>query len=208
MSPERRRRPLTHRPHHFRDTSLVIIATEGECTETVYFDELFGSKSSRVQVKVLPTKNGRSAPEHLLQRLDEFKAEYHLEDTDQLWYVGDTDRWGDKKLHQVTAECIQKKVHLAISRPCFELWLLLHLVDVDPENHQSKKQIEAALRKALGGSYNKSRLDVEPFENTIEAAVSRAKGMDNEPKARWPNITGSHVYRLIEALQRFEIDTP
>jgi len=48
----RRKRPLKRDIKHLRDTRLVVIATEGHCTEKQYF-EIFERRSSRVQVKIL-----------------------------------------------------------------------------------------------------------------------------------------------------------
>ena len=73
----RRPRPLDRRIPHLRDTRLVIIATEGECTEKQYFS-IFERKSTRVQVRVLETTQGMSAPKHVLDRLRRYRREYEL----------------------------------------------------------------------------------------------------------------------------------
>ena len=70
----RRKRPLDRDVPHLRDTRLIIIASEGEKTEKQYFESgLFGNR--RVQVKVLETQDGRSAPNWVLARLNLAAAE-------------------------------------------------------------------------------------------------------------------------------------
>ena len=88
----RKPRPLDRTIPHLRDTRLIVIATEGECTERQYF-ELFREQSTRVQILVLETRDGHSAPKHLFERLLRFKRDHNLIKGDQLWLVLDKDRW-------------------------------------------------------------------------------------------------------------------
>ncbi len=199
----RKKRPLDRRIAHERDASLVIIATEGEKTEKQYFEsKLF--RNRRVQVKVLETKEGKSAPAHVVMRLREFVNEYELNEGDQLWLVFDCDRWPEKQLAEVCrqAKSMRKKnaVRLGISNPCFELWLFLHHADWT-ESSATSKDIESALRKTLG-VYNKTRLNPEDYEGRIEAAIKRAEGMVMKPDSRWPENPGTHVHRLVLAIRQ------
>lgn len=74
----RRKRPLKRTIPHLRDTKLIIIATEGEKTEKQYFeDDVFTNQ--RVHVRVLGTKDGFSAPKHVLQRLRKYKKQYDIQ---------------------------------------------------------------------------------------------------------------------------------
>lgn len=63
----KKHRPLTREEKPFRDARLFIIATEDRYAPQEYF-RLF--KNPRVKVQVLPTEDTRSAPDHVLKRLD------------------------------------------------------------------------------------------------------------------------------------------
>lgn len=194
----RRRRPLDRTVAHLRDTRLIIIAAEGRKTERDYFT-LFGS--TRVQVRVLPTgEDNRSAPEQVLARLDGFAKEYQLGLKDQLWLMVDVDRW--RSLPVVAQAAIAKGYGLAVSNPCFEIWLLCHF-ELPSQALINCELAEARLRTALGGSYNKSSLDAERFRQQIAEAVATAKALDAEaqPSHRWPSGVGTHVYRVVEAIE-------
>jgi hypothetical protein len=123
----RKKRPLDRGVAHLRDTRLVVIATEGRFTEAKYFS-LF--RDTRVQVRVLPTgEDNRSSPEQVLERLREYRDNYELGGDDELWLMVDVDRWGDAKLRRVAKQAKDCRFGLAVSNPCFEVWLLFHHVD-------------------------------------------------------------------------------
>lgn len=193
----RRRRPLDRDQAHVRDTRLVIIAAEGRLTERQYFSMF---RSTRVQVKVLSADDeNRSAPEYVLERLRRFRADYQLGEGDSLWLVLDVDRWGSAKLAAVAREAKSVGFGLAISNPCFEVWLLYHFTADIPASERCQDMV-LALRQATGGGYNKSKLEPERFAPHLGTALERAEASDPSPRGRWPTSTGSHVQRVIRAL--------
>jgi len=195
----RRKRPLDRGRPHLRDTSLIVIATEGACTEKQYF-EMF--RHHRVQVKVLHTDDCKSAPEYVIERLKEYKRDFELGRDDELWLMVDVDSWGATKLADVAMQAVKAKFDLAVSNPCFELWLLLHHVDADSDDLPTQsKTAERLLRKVLG-SYNKANLDTDQFVGRVKFAVEQARKLDVDQNQRWPRSTGTHVYRVIESIWR------
>lgn len=190
------RTKLLDREHDRRDAKLFIVATEGKETEKQYFG-IFNS--TRIKVEILATtEDGKSSPEYVLERLDIFKERYDLNEDDMLWLVSDVDRWGSKKLSSVCSQARQKGYNLAISNPCFELWLTLHFEDLNPLD-RTCDHFQARLRTILG-SYNKSNLDISCYEKTIEMAINRAKNLHPSSQQDWPPTLGTHVYRLVEIL--------
>lgn len=193
----RKPRPLNRTIAHLRDTRLVIIAAEGRKTEKQYF-RLF--RDHRVQVIVIPSDDNRSAPEYILERLNQFARTYQIGQDDELWLMIDTDRWGDRKLAEICREAVKKDYWLAISNPCFEVWLYLHLGDID-ETITTCQGFKRLLRDTLG-AYNSSRLDLSKFENKIALAIERAKQLSPDEDRRWPQSVGTHVYKVVEKIQR------
>jgi hypothetical protein len=195
-------RPLDRSIPHLRDTRLFVIATEGERTETQYF-EIFRTerRNSRVQVRVLPTEEGKSAPQHVLKRLKEYRKKYELEPSDELWLVIDKDNWPDTNLGIVAAQAKAVRFGLAVSRPCFEIWLFLHKADATEEMAaMNSQQIKDALRQVVGG-YDHTNLQAAAFEPFIEAAIERAKAMDaDDTAARWPTKLGTRVHWVVESI--------
>jgi RloB-like protein len=190
------RNKLLDRSYNVRDARLFVIATEGAKTEKSYF-ESFGNPRLKVEVVAAGADN-KSAPEYVMERLDEFAKKYDLSADDSLWLVLDVDRWGDEKLSTVCRQSKQKKYQLAISNPCFETWLCLHFGSLDP-NDITCKDFKKRLRSLLG-SYNSSNFDPTQLMDKIVEAVERAKELHPNIKENWPPTTGSHVYRLMEII--------
>jgi len=194
----RRKRPIDRRskPAPNRDARLFIIATEGRKTEKQYFS-MFGNR--RCQVKVITNEDNKSAPAYILEQLKNFKKEYQLKEDDELWLMVDVDRWGDKNLADVASKAGQRKFQLAVSNPCFEVWLYLHHDGLDhhPINAREMKQ---KLKDILGG-YNSSNLNPTKFAEHIEDAITRAKALDTNKEERWPSRTGTHVYKVVEKVK-------
>src|SRR5258706_4532311 len=98
-----------------RDAKLIIIATEGEKTERSYFLGVASKfRASRVHVEVLTRPGGHSDPKACLDTLNGFKRQYRLNSHDELWLVCDVDRWGQKKVSEVSTTCKQKGYYLAV----------------------------------------------------------------------------------------------
>jgi hypothetical protein len=190
------RTQLLPRTVNVRDAWLCIIATEGTKTEDQYFD-IF--PKNRVRVEVLPTgEDGKSSPQHVLDRLEAYKKKYDLGQKDKLWLMIDVDKWHPQNLAEVCKQAKQRKFGLAVSNPCFELWLWLHHADVE-DSDVNCQAIEKRLRARLG-SYNKSRLDVEAYRATVKEAVRRAKALHTNPEELWPSFPGTHVYKVVASL--------
>lgn len=192
----RRKRPLNRTIPHLRDTKLIIIATEGKKTEKQYFD-LF--RNVKVQILVVTADDNLSAPEYVLEKLDKFRNDFQIDDNDELWLMTDVDRWGSKKLSEISKLCNQKDYQLAISNPCFEIWLYLHFSDIDKVKIKDCSSVKKLLKIHLG-SYNSSNLNIEEFRPYVEIAIERAKNLHENNNERFPASIGSHVYKVIEKI--------
>lgn len=201
MPPKRSIPPRVRRtPDHVRDSSLIVIATEGEKTEKQYFEGLKSLfKSKKVNILILPNIDHRSSPEQVMELIDNFLDDFKLEDNDQCWLVIDVDRWENETLSYVASSCSQKNISLAVSTPCFEFWLLLHVADINDYSNQQKNLMllnrkdgtnRTWLRRELVnllGSYNSSNLLFDHFSPGINQAISQAEGLDIHPEHRWQN---------------------
>lgn len=194
------RMSLLPRPDYVNDAKLFIIAVEGQKTEKQYFS-LFESK--RIRVEVLPAgPEGHSAPQHVLERLVKFEAQFDLGEEDERWLIWDVDRNRVEALENYTQIARESGYRLGISNPCFELWLRLHFAEVDPSDTDCQR-LKARLKQELG-SYNWSNLDLSLYTaENVTRAIARAKTLEGERDTRWPSFPGTHVYKVVEKLLRF-----
>jgi hypothetical protein len=190
-----------------RDATLYIIAAEGIVTEANYFNGLKARwHSPRIHVEVLTRLNvGDSSPEKVLDALRTFTRSYKLRDGDQLWLVIDRDRWKAGTIASVARECERENYHLAVSNPCFEIWLLLHFEDVQSQPAERRQDLlrnEQSLLKKLIAKHRRPNTEfIDHFIQLTKTAIARSRSLDTAPGARWPSQLGTRVYRLVEQLQ-------
>ncbi|MFD9699543.1 RloB family protein [Lentzea sp. NPDC059081] len=168
-------RPRELRPGH------VLIATGGRCTEPAYFNGLARARGARVKVR-----QKTDSPENLVRYA---KSIYTKDEYDSVWCVVDVD---DFDIMAARVEAARQGVELAVSEPCFEVWLLLHFID-----HRAHVDNGKAACKLLAKhvpAYDK-KLDYAAFEGGVDMAVKRAK----ELPAGNPS---TDVWRLVEVLLR------
>ena len=209
---------MRERREAFRDARLIVIASEGKDTELIYFKALAKEYTNRrVHVHILErseAEQNNSSPDHVLKQLNDYKSQYELEADDELWLVVDKDRWTEAMLSRVATECSQEvAMHMALSNPCFELWLLLHIEDsalLTPEeqkqwieNRRKSKNgdpyLKVRLRQKMG-SYHESSYDALALIAHVEDAIERARALDKNPNDRWPQTLGTRVYLLAESV--------
>ena len=92
---------------------------------------------------------------------------------DEVWCVVDVD---DYDLDSAAALAAKSGVRLAVSNPCFELWLLLHHQDCTTPICDAKAALRQLVNRVPG--YQKNGLRFTDFEEGVEDAIRRAEGLD------------------------------
>jgi len=199
---------------------LFILSFEGTESEKKYFadlrkSEIFNDNGLIEIISLKRPKNKGSDPINVKKLLQKAKREYRFKDTDEFWLVIDRDDWESIHKHNFDSLVLDcKNEHnffLAISNPCFEIWLILHLTDITEFSHEekqkllenkketsSKNYIDIVLGNLQGRGYNK-RPNPNIFLPKTRLAIERAKELDNK-KEDYPSGLGSHVYKLVEKL--------
>jgi hypothetical protein len=93
-------------------------------------------------------------------------------------------------------------VNVALSKPCFELWLLLHHeLETAVRTLGNAREVEEALRTRLG-EYNKTNLKEEHYpRSSVAAAIERAERLDLSVEGgNIPNSNTTRVYQLWKAI--------
>jgi RloB-like protein len=116
-------------------------------------------------------------------------------DFDQVWCVFDVDHFTD--IQEAVGAAKQDDIHIALSNPCFELWLILHFCD-HFSSAGTYKELLPTLRKQLQ-AYDKAKLRFRDYQDTWPEAVKRAQKLSpvGEEHRRNP-ATG--VWRLVNEI--------
>ena len=190
---------------------VVLLATEGEKTEAIYFEMLRHRCREVVTVLVSAGRPGESNPTRVLKRLREELAKRRRNrdwiEGDSAWLVVDTDRWTVSERSDVLKEQAQGDFRLAASNPCFELWLLLHFRDAWPSVAGEN------LSGLLGGTdclgtYAKASYPVEALWPRIREAIKRAGRSDAAPKSEWPSPGSTRVHHALQVILEPAARTP
>lgn len=192
-----------------RESYIIRIATEGQNTEFRYFTQCISipkNLQNRIKIEVLPTTDGRSAPEHVLERILESVQKINCQGNhdlaDQYWIVVDVDQ--HKNLND-TLEKIEEKGELkdwniqpAVSSPCFEVWLAMYKPDIAPETLNNNASIIKAV-KEVDDHYTKQGFNSKRFQNHA-LAIQQAEKIDFNKSGAIPAAPGTRVYRLVKEI--------
>ncbi|WP_082393018.1 RloB family protein [Nocardia arizonensis] len=197
----RRGRPLTRRTATRDELRTIVLFCEGVNTEPDYFKAVkkLPTVRSRTSVRIeLDPEHG--APVHLVRCAVERLRD---EEVDECWCVFDVE-WPQNhpNLEEAVKLAEEHGVGLAISNPCFELWLILH-----HRPHTAFLDNRGAQRdcRALGGIDGK-RIDAEAVYMPLrQHAVRRAEQLTRrhvDNRVAFPaDNPSSSVFRLMRALE-------
>jgi hypothetical protein len=197
-----KRRVGTRRP---RKTLLVFC--EGERTEPEYLDALKRQPAVRDAAAVdlrVQTGHGGSVPRTLvsLAAAARSKALDEEAEIDEFWCVFDVE-W--PRNHPGLSEAIERarlnSIRLAVSNPCFEVWLILHF-----ENQGAWLDNDAArrARRRLDGSSDKG-LDAAKYMPLAGDAARRAAELDERHQRNGTTFPddnpSSGMHRLLASVE-------
>lgn len=168
----RRRRP------RLSPRSRILIVCEGKVTEPTYFKELGRQERARLIEVVVNDEGG--VPKTLVERAALLKKSAQREARrqkddflryDEVWCVFDID--AHPNVPDAVCQAKANGIFLAISNPCFELWILLHFQD--QRAHVDRHQVQASCRHHIPG-YGKIA-PVHLLSAKYAEAVARASAL-------------------------------
>ncbi len=183
-----------------KDARLFVIVAEGE-REDAYF-AWFHEKNLRISVEVVNREKDKSAPSHFLERLRKHIQEtgWREKDGDLVWFVLDVDRWKQKEIEDLIIHCQQEtNWNIAISNPCFEVWILYHILTDIEDNGEKPKALKSMVHIESCKVFNHG-YDINVFCSMIETAAKNAQNTDEKPQQDFPDRMKTKVYQLAEQM--------
>ncbi|WP_420790474.1 RloB family protein [Vibrio parahaemolyticus] len=217
----------------------VIIAPEGVSTEVDYFNGIVAyfneykdniSKRFEQLIELCVIRRGQietneadmqfaignSSPDAVVEYASSYISANHPEydnEIDKVFVVIDKDKWEDRKLASALSLCKQKKFDLIISNPAFELWLLLHYVDVsslsiseqekiknnEKENPRAQEAYLKVLLKSYVTGFSYTNIKPSDFLTRTNIALSNAQKLTT-PEEGWEGGPFTQLPRVIEHL--------
>ena len=186
-----------------------LVFCEGEKTEPAYLKALKRepavSDVASVDIRVDEETSG-PLPLTLVDAAAKARARSSGEDgeIDEVWCIFDVE-WPQNhpNLDRALARARESGVRVAVSNPCFELWLALHFDD-----HTAGLDTATRLRRTLDGSTDKG-LDGATYMSRRAAAARRARSLDARHEGngtKFPRDNPSFgMHRFLEAIEGVEV---
>lgn len=170
-----KRNKLYTRREPNKEGKLYFIFCEGEKRETTYF-YFFNRIASQIIIQIVPIEDGKNSPMGLynnaclaLIKSDENPSpSYALTDEDEVWFIIDTDKWGDEITNLRLSVSKHKNWFVGQSNPSFEVWLYYHFQKEKPKH--TVENWRTFLNDLVKGGFNNNKHPVY-----IETAIANAE---------------------------------
>lgn len=204
------------RQEPLRDSRKIYIYCEGNKREFDYF-RFFCGLSSNVNIIPIPSKDGKTDPEKLMEAAQEefginsdVSPKYTLDVSqhDNVWFVIDTDLWGSK-ITDLRNFCKSQNAgldnetwYVSQSNPSFEIWLYYHKFSEKPVKNDVDKysSIKEFVDAQIPGGF-----DSRKHPAMIEAAIQNAKATYEEEN-QVLKLYSTEVFKLGQVILPFVKD--
>lgn len=193
---------------------LLIIYSEGEKREKDYI-YFFKKRSSQIKLEVetVPKKgvdgsDGNNSPtglfslatSQLLSSEGDSENKYELDELDEVWFLIDTDKWGDK-IDELYASANSNDWNVVQSNPCFEVWLYYHKFNELPsfENFEDSVIWKDELNTLIPGGFDSRKHPIE-IKSAIDNSIKNYQEIKNQPipGCTSVHILGQNLYDIIK----------
>ena len=204
------------RQEPLRDSLKIYIYCEENKREFDYF-RFFCGLSSNVNIIPIPSKDGKTDPEKLMEAArEEFginsdvspKFTLDVSQQDNVWFVIDTDSWGSK-ITDLRNFCKNQNAgldneawYVSQSNPSFEIWLYYHKFSEKPVKNDVDKysSIKEFVDAQIPGGF-----DSRKHPAMIEAAIQNAKATYEEEN-QVLKLYSTEVFKLGQVILPFVKD--
>jgi len=190
------------------EAKKFVVVCEGSKREDHYF-RYFEMMDSRIEVEIISPEDGdNNSPTGLIEKVRRLtsigpegeKPKYELTEDDEIWFVIDTDTWGEKigELRTEVAAETSLNMFVAQSNPCFEVWLCYHF----SEGVQDFIGMKVAdnWKTHLPTVVKPGGFDSKKHPILIRQALDSAKENYQENEAGEPALGTTQVFQLAEKI--------
>lgn len=207
-SRSKRNKPLRRKVGGRSLKRTLLVFCEGERTEVDYLRALKQESAVRdvasVDIRIQEDTHG-FAPLSLVRTAVEARSRATDErgEVDEVWCIFDVEQpKNHPNLREAIALAGNKNVRVAVSNPCFELWLVLHF---DEYARPLKTTEVIRLRRKYDKRKDKG-LDGARYMPLRDDAARRARDLENRHRGNgteFPNNNpSSSMFRFLEAVER------
>lgn len=184
---------------------VVVVVCDDNATAPAYFAPLQREIKASVILNVVPAPYHGASPNDVVKEAIEQRSKLKNgeEKGDAVWAIFDTEHEPHDRLRAKAAKekAKQKKIKVAVSDPCYEVWTLLHLEDTGRHfaNCQAViNQIKTAWKKKFDQPFGpqKAQADYRKIVSLRHKASKRAK-----KHCQSSAQSTTEVYKLIDHIE-------
>ncbi|MDG6097252.1 RloB domain-containing protein [Alteromonas sp. ZYF713] len=177
------------------DPVTVYIICEGAVDEYLYFKNFQKNINKRFRplIKVVPIErtSTKSSPLHVLEEAKEYIKEHNIklrDHSNSFFILLDKDqnfKSGTKIANTVNymKQCTQMGIQTAFVAPAFEIWLLLHYIDLSAQDDAYLKKIIANKAVSRNNSFTKNEVSSKGINScSMEILKLIHSAIENEEK--------------------------
>ena len=195
--PQRTRRKVGQRERR----TVIRVLTEGEVTEPEYL-RLICSDSVKLDVR----NSKKTTPIQLVEQAKRDQSQDRRvravnRSFDEVWCIFDRD--DHHKFGEATQAAAKADIPIAVSNPCFELWLILHVTEHTAHISTSMAQTRAEQLNLVDGK-NLATANLDTLRSSCLEAKHRALELDkmHERNGSPPRSNpSSGVWRIVDRLR-------
>ena len=190
----------------------VLIVTEGEKTEPLYLSavcDYFGLNQANIEIDPKSDSSPTSVVKYAKALINKNKTDPY----NHVYCVIDRDRHEDfqKALDQVSGfKNKDTELHVIVSTPCFEYWILLHFIYTTKAfgtsgNSPCQELIEDELKQYIP-NYEKGNTSIltSLVEGQLDTAIANAKRSFDEATRRGTENPKTEMHLLVEYLRNLK----
>lgn len=213
--PKRKKNKFATRPDKTTPPRpVVVVVCDDARTAPAYFNALTRQHKDKLRLTVVPNSHGETSAAKIVdsasaeRKKHEGRQSHDRADQTSVWALIDREGTHDR---QSAADEAQRKgitlgINVALSKPCYELWTLLHLLDTG-EGFADCSEVVRCLMKEWSKRFPQEKLDRKSQLSYGKIIGDRATAVQRAKKHREAhNGAGdpswTEVYRLIEEIDR------
>jgi RloB-like protein len=183
----------------------IYVFSEGENPETQYIQAW--ARRYRTQVTVIIDQRFGLAPKTMAQTAVDYKRQAQRDDQrgrgrppDEIWCVFDVD--DHPALHEAVQQASDNGIRVALSAPCIELFMILHVYD--QRSHISTNEATHKAKALLGCGKKLTSTVTDQLVSSYDIARQRAISLDQthaDNDVPFPANPASGMYGLIDSIR-------
>jgi len=190
----------------------VLIVTEGEKTEPLYLSavcDFFGLNQANIEID----PKSDSSPTSVVKYAKTLINKNKIDPYDHVYCVIDRDTHQDfqQALNQVASfKNKDTKLHIILSVPCFEYWIILHFIYTTKPfgvsgDSPCQELIDNELKQYIP-NYEKGNITMltDLVQSQIDVAIANAKRAYNEAIKRGTENPKTEIHILVEYLKNLK----